>query len=70
MTFSYKFQPSSRDLQDTIENVWLHIKKTIEDKLRTLEQPNMDDATETSLKSQILQIASPDSPVRTLLCKF
>lgn len=58
---------NNKDLEDTIENVWLHINKTIDDKLKSLDQAKMDDNSETALKNQILQIAKPDSPVRSLL---
>lgn len=59
-----------RDLESTIENIWLHIKKSIEERIKEAGQAPMDPTAEIALKTQILQIAKSDSPVRSLLCKL
>jgi hypothetical protein len=58
-----------RDLSDALENVWLQIKTVITSRLQELKQPEIDEQTENTIKHNILQIAKPDSSVRTLMCK-
>lgn len=60
---------NTKDLDDTIENVWLHVRSVIANRLQELNQPKMDDTLESTLKTQILQIAKKESPVRNLLWK-
>lgn len=58
-----------RHLEENIESVWLHLKTAINGQLEKLEKSLMDEATETALKTQTLQIAEPESAVRNLLWK-
>ncbi|XP_053688836.1 T-complex protein 11-like protein 1 isoform X2 [Sabethes cyaneus] len=60
---------NTKDLDDTIENVWLHVRSVIANRLQELNQPKMDETLESTLKTQILQIAKKESPVRNLLWK-
>ncbi|XP_063703942.1 T-complex protein 11-like protein 1 [Culicoides brevitarsis] len=59
---------TDKDLEDTIESIWLHIKSVLDARLSELNQ-KIDEATTETLKTQVHQIAKPDSPVRTLLWK-
>lgn len=65
--FFFRFS-QNRDLEDTLESLWLHIKSVMETRLKELNQ-TVDEATNETLKSQVLQIAKTDSPVRSLLWK-
>lgn len=60
---------NTKDLDDTIENIWLHVRSVIASRLQNLDLPKLDEATENTLKTQILQIAKKESPVRNLLWK-
>lgn len=60
---------NTKDLDDIIENIWLHVRSVIQNRLTDLGQPKMDEALESTLKTQILQIAKKESPVRNLLWK-
>ncbi|XP_055526010.1 T-complex protein 11-like protein 1 isoform X2 [Wyeomyia smithii] len=60
---------NTKDLDDTIENVWLHVRSVITNRLQELNQPKLDETLESTLKTQILQIAKKESPVRNLLWK-
>lgn len=57
-------------MESTIDNVWLHVKKTIDEKVQEAGQTGMDATADAAIKRQILQVAKPDSPVRGLLCKY
>ncbi|XP_055683240.1 T-complex protein 11-like protein 1 isoform X2 [Lutzomyia longipalpis] len=52
-------------LVDSMENIWLHMKGVIEKHQRA----PLESATEDTLKTQILQAARKDSPVRGLIWK-
>uniref|UniRef100_A0A1L8DLI4 Putative sok1 kinase belonging to the ste20/sps1/gc kinase family n=1 Tax=Nyssomyia neivai TaxID=330878 RepID=A0A1L8DLI4_9DIPT len=52
-------------LGDSMENVWLHMKGVIE----KYQKVPIEGTTEETLKTQILQAAKKDSPVRTLIWK-
>ncbi|XP_058443970.1 T-complex protein 11-like protein 1 isoform X1 [Malaya genurostris] len=60
---------NTKDLDDAIESIWLHVRSVIAGRLQELNQPMLDEISENSLKTQILQIAKRESPVRNLLWK-
>lgn len=60
---------NTKDLDDTIENIWLHVQSVIAGRLQDLNQPKLAEPVENTLKTQILQIAKKESPVRNLLWK-
>uniref|UniRef100_A0A336M248 CSON010742 protein n=1 Tax=Culicoides sonorensis TaxID=179676 RepID=A0A336M248_CULSO len=59
---------NNKNLEDTIESIWLHIKSVIHTRIQELNQ-SLDETVETTLKNQILQVGKPESPVRILLWK-
>ncbi|XP_062537087.1 T-complex protein 11-like protein 1 isoform X2 [Armigeres subalbatus] len=60
---------STKDLDDNIENIWLHVRSVIAARLQELHQAKLEEAVESALKTQILQIAKKESPVRNLMWK-
>ncbi|XP_065084773.1 T-complex protein 11-like protein 1 isoform X1 [Ochlerotatus camptorhynchus] len=60
---------NTKDLDDNIENIWLHVRSVIAARLQETNQPKLDEAVESTLKTQILQIAKKESPVRNLMWK-
>ncbi|XP_055617620.1 T-complex protein 11-like protein 1 isoform X2 [Toxorhynchites rutilus septentrionalis] len=60
---------NTKDLDDTIENIWLHVRSVIAGRLQELHQPQLLEPVESTLKNQILQIAKKESPVRNLMWK-
>ncbi|EAT47425.1 AAEL001446-PA, partial [Aedes aegypti] len=60
---------NTKDLDDNIENIWLHVRSVIVTRLQELNQSKLDEPVESALKTQILQIAKKESPVRNLMWK-
>lgn len=60
---------NTKDLDDNIENIWLHVRSVIATRLQELNQSKLDESVESALKTQILQIAKKESPVRNLMWK-
>lgn len=60
---------NTKDLDDNIENIWLHVRSVIAARLQEVNQPKLNEAVESALKAQILQIAKKESPVRNLMWK-
>lgn len=60
---------NQKELEDTLMNVWLHLKSVITSRLKEMNFPELDESTEDTLKNHILQISNKDSPVRSLLWK-
>lgn len=58
-----------RDLEDTIDNVWIQIKTVINKQLEELKQNVLDEQSETTLKTHVSQIVKLDTPVRSLMWK-
>uniref|UniRef100_U5EVV9 Putative sok1 kinase belonging to the ste20/sps1/gc kinase family n=1 Tax=Corethrella appendiculata TaxID=1370023 RepID=U5EVV9_9DIPT len=56
---------TAADLDNMIENIWLHIKTVINDRLKI----KFDESAESTIKTQILQISKLESPVRNLIWK-
>ena len=59
---------TKKEIEENLENIWLHVKSVIVSRLAA-NQAKLDEAIESTLKSQILQIANKDSPVRSLMWK-
>lgn len=57
-----------RDLEEVIENIWIQIHTTIAKHLKEKDQ-ELDAATETTIKNQILLLTKKESPVRQLMWK-
>ncbi|XP_037920173.1 T-complex protein 11-like protein 1 isoform X2 [Hermetia illucens] len=60
---------NNSDLENTMENVSLHVQTVIKSRLQEENSPPLDAVIENTLKSQILQIGKKDSPVRSLMWK-
>ncbi|XP_075159176.1 T-complex protein 11-like protein 1 isoform X2 [Haematobia irritans] len=60
---------NNKEMSEAIENIWEQIKSVINQYLQKENQSVMDTAAESMLRSQIMQIASKDSPVRQLMWK-
>ncbi|XP_055585627.1 T-complex protein 11-like protein 1 isoform X2 [Uranotaenia lowii] len=60
---------NTKDLDDAIENIWLHVRSVVVNRLKDLNQPELNESVESSLKAQILQVAKKESPVRALIWK-
>jgi hypothetical protein len=60
---------NNKDLEDTIENIWIQIKAVINKRLEEVNQNAMDEQAEATLKSHVTQIVKPDTPVRALMWK-
>lgn len=52
-----------------MSNIWEQIKSSIQKFLEKEQQSAMDGKAEDVLKTQVLQIANKNSPVRQLMCK-
>lgn len=61
---------TNQDLENAIENVWLHLKTVINKYLHENNVSEMDEKMENTLREPIRQIAKVDSPVRLLMCKL
>lgn len=57
------------ELENKIENIWLHLKALIDKKMGETNQ-NYSTTFEEQMKLQILQNTKKDSPVRSLMCKL
>uniref|UniRef100_A0A1I8PQ93 T-complex protein 11-like protein 1 n=1 Tax=Stomoxys calcitrans TaxID=35570 RepID=A0A1I8PQ93_STOCA len=58
-----------KEIAEAIENVWEQIKSVINQYLQKENQSTMDTEAESMLRSQIMQIANRESPVRQLMWK-
>lgn len=50
-----------------MDNVWMQLRAAITKHREQQNQPAMDEQTEQTLKNQVLQLAKPEAPVRTLM---
>lgn len=60
---------SNKDLEDTVENIWLQMRVSINKFRADQQSPPLDEQTEQTLKNQVLQIIKLESPVRSLMWK-
>lgn len=61
---------SEKDLPDILENIFIHVKTTINKKLSDTSQKTLDDEGELTLKNHILKISDVENaPVRALMWK-
>ncbi|KAM7346422.1 T-complex protein 11-like protein 1 isoform 2-T2 [Cochliomyia hominivorax] len=57
------------NISELIDNIWEQIKTVVNQYLQKEGQATMDTAAESLLKTQIMQIANKDTPVRQLMWK-
>lgn len=61
---------TEKELEDALASVWLQVKTVLNKRLEELHQKPLEEEAETTLKTQILKIASLEtSPVRALMWK-
>lgn len=60
---------TEQDVAEGVESVWLQLRETVARHRREQGQPDVDEATEQALRSQVLQVAQKESPVRSLMWK-
>lgn len=57
------------DLPEGMENIWLQMRSSILKYREEQQQGPLDEATEQTLKTQVLQLAKKEAPVRSLMWK-
>lgn len=57
------------DVTEGVENVWLEMRSTLVKYREEQQQGPIDEATEQTLKAQVMQLAKKESPVRSLMWK-
>ncbi|XP_065363599.1 T-complex protein 11-like protein 1 [Calliphora vicina] len=60
---------NEKNISELIDNIWEQIKTVVNQYLQKEDQSAMDTAAESLLKTQIMQIANKESPVRQLMWK-
>lgn len=61
---------TEKELEDALASVWLQVKTVLNKRLEELHQKPLDEEAESTLKAQIIKIASLEtSPVRALMWK-
>lgn len=60
---------TDKDLLEGVDNIWLQMRTSINKFKADQQSAPLDEQTEQTLKNQVLQIAKPDAPVRSLMWK-
>lgn len=55
---------------ELMDNLAEQVVKEVEDHLKEHEKPPLPASAKAALKTQVLEIKSPDHRIRALICKF